>query len=58
MTNDPDLLDLLDAIASLDFERRVRRCGALIRYAIAEDLIARADEPMLVLTDRGAEVLA
>lgn len=70
MTHDPDLLDLLDAIATRDWERRIERCGSLIRYAIASELVRRGTDedaigtgcvavvPLFVLTVYGAEVHA
>ncbi len=58
MIPNQDMSDFLDAIASGDFERPCRRCGAMIRWAIDLDFVRRGegDEPMFVLLPEGEEV--
>jgi hypothetical protein len=59
MTPNQDMSDFLDAIASGDFERRCRRCGSMIRWAIDLELVRRGveDEPMFVLLPAGVEAM-
>lgn len=57
---DPDLRDVLEAIAAHDFERPCRRCGSMLRWALAEGLAVRGapDEPLFLITAEGEQVIA
>lgn len=59
-TIDPDLRDVIEAIAAHDFERPCRRCGSMLRWALAEGLVVRGgpDEPMFSITAEGEQVIA